>query len=73
MFPWWGGGKIVRYWPEGSRSESGWATIDLFPQYFSSSYKTYLSTFKSNFQVLHQRFRAQTSALLTAAFAPLPR
>ena len=53
----WRSGKIVRYCPEGRRFESGWATIDLFPQCFYSSYKNSVSTFKSSSQVPHQSSR----------------
>ena len=52
----WRSGIIVLYWPEGSRFESGWATIDLLPQCFSSSYKNSLSAFKSSPQIPHQSF-----------------
>ena len=43
-------------------------TIDLFPRYFSSSYKNSMSTFKFRSQVPHQSFRGQITALFTLAF-----
>ena len=55
----WRSGKIVHYWPQGSRFESSWTTTDLFPKCFSSSYKNSMSTFKSSSQVTHQSCRAQ--------------
>ena len=55
-----------------NRIESGRATIDLFPQCFSSSYKNSISTCKSSSQVLHQNFRAQTAALLSGLCPPPP-
>ena len=63
-------GKSCAHRPEGSRFESGWATIDLFPQCFSSSYKNSMSTCKSSSQVPHQSFRVQTAALLIWPSAP---
>ena len=45
----------------GSRFESGWATIDLLPQCFSSSYKNSLLAFKSSSQIPHQSFHALTA------------
>ena len=71
---WWRSGKIVRYWPEGNRFKSGWATIDLFPQCFSSSYKSSMLTFKSSSQVSHEGFLSCANrGVAHPGLRPLPR
>ena len=52
--------------------ESGWTTIDLLPQSFSSSHKNSLTAFKFSSQILHQSFCAQTASLLIPPSPPSP-